>query len=211
MQDLVPWPGFEPELLQWEHSLSHWTTREVLSALLIHPKKQETSGGAPLLLSLSSKVMNTFLPSFSASLSLFFLMSPLWGMNCVGRGDDRKNSGCPNHRPTWRWASRHLGRWCLSLVWPTQLSIQPESKPAQQEMLVGLWMLRVRVGCWRPTKTRVSDYKKQMALQTSLFSYRCLDFSGYLPNWLNISEAGGWMGRNSAFLIHLGHFKESNP
>ena len=152
MQDLVPWPGFEPEPLQWEHSLSHWTTREVLSVLLIHPKKHETSGGAPLLLSLSSKVMSTFLPSFSASLSLFFLICLHSGVWIVLGGDDRKNAGCPNHRPTWRWASRHLGRWCLSLVWPTQLSIQPESKPAQQEMLVGLWMLRVRVGADVPLK-----------------------------------------------------------
>ena len=29
MWDLVPWPGIEPSPLHWEHSVNHWTTREV--------------------------------------------------------------------------------------------------------------------------------------------------------------------------------------
>ena len=29
MQDLVPWSGMEPGLLNWEHSLNCWTTRQV--------------------------------------------------------------------------------------------------------------------------------------------------------------------------------------
>ena len=31
MWDLVPRPGIYPSLLCWEHSLSRWTTREVLT------------------------------------------------------------------------------------------------------------------------------------------------------------------------------------
>ena len=86
----------------------------------------------------------------------------------------------PNCRPESGCGPGHLGRCCLALVWPTQLSTQ---EPAQEELLqlVRRSMLGVRVGRCHPTETRASDYEQQMALQTSLFSYRCLDFSGYLP------------------------------